>query len=259
MKKLIPSLLFLTLLLGACSPANSLPITESPTQSQVTASESNDQLETSREAVVAEIENDVTAKTESSSEFSSASVGLIIAVGDTIQTGDDSRAKLNLTPENTVVRVGPNSSFTLSKIENENGEPKTTLQLLFGKVFILLNGGSLEVQTPSGVASVRGSLLSVQYDPDTNRTRASCLEGECGLENEAGEEIEFTEGESVFIDEDGLLSEITAIDQDEILDWLEENPELDEFMDELPNPEEFPDFDDEWNDGTGSEESTENP
>ena len=247
MKKLITTLLFLTLMLSACSPASTPTKTDSATQppAESTASENNDQVETSREAVLSEIENDVTAKIESSSEFSSANVGMIIPIGGAIQTGDDSRAKLSLNPEGTILRVGPNSSFTLSQMDDENGEPKTTLELLFGKVFVLLNGGSLEVKTPSGVASVRGSLLSVQYNPETNRMRASCLEGECSLENEDGEEVEMTEGESVFIDEDGLLSDVTEIDQDEIVDWLVENPELNEFMEELPNPEEFPDFEDD--------------
>jgi hypothetical protein len=260
MKKIISSLLLLTMLLGACSPAIASPETQVTLLSEATAAGNSDQVETSREAVLSEIENDVTAKAESASEFSSASVGLIISVGDTLQTGNDSRAKLNLTPENTIVRVGPNSSFMLSKIENENGEPKTTLQLFFGKVFILLNGGSLDVETPSGVASVRGSLLSVQYSSEANRMRASCLEGECALENEAGTEVEFGEGESVFIDEEGAISEISEIDQDEIEAWLNENPELDEFMEDLPEPEEFPDFDDnEWyqEDGEPSTEEDE--
>jgi hypothetical protein len=254
MKKITSSLLFLTLLLCACSSSDSSPVTESSAPVEATDSGNGQQIETSREAVLSEIENDVSIQFDSSSEFVSAELNMVIPINGTIQTGDDSRAKLNLIPENTIVRVGPNSSFTLSQIEKENGEPKTTLQLLFGKVFILLNGGSLEAQTPSGVASVRGSLLSVQYNPDTNRMRASCLEGQCALKNKAGDEIEFTEGESVFIDESGLLSDIEAIDQDEILDWLEENPELIEFMDELPNPEDFPDFEnDEWNLNTNEE------
>lgn len=260
MRKTISSLLFLTLLLVACSPASTATDIASATQptAESTASENNQQVEAGREAILSDFENDVTAKIESSGEFSSASVGLIIPVGGTIQTGDDSRAKLNLTPENTIVRVGPNSSFTLSQMNNENGEPRTILQLLFGKVFILLNGGSLEVQTPSGVASVRGSLLSVQYDPETNRMRASCLEGECALENEDGEEVEMMEGESAFIDEAGEMSEVGEMDQDEVQDWLDENPELDEFMEEMPNPEEFPDFpDDEWNEESVEESSEE--
>lgn len=261
MKKLTASLLLLTLLLVACSSTPTTPetdATESPAV-ESTATENNDQLETSREALLSEIENDVTAKIESSSEFSSASVGMVIPIGGTIQTGDDSRAKLSLSPENTIVRVGPNSSFTLSQMNDENGEPKTTLQLLFGKIFILLNGGSLEVQTPSGVASVRGSLLSVEYDAETNRVRASCLEGFCSLENENGEEVEMTEGESAFIDEAGEMSEVGEMDQDEVQDWLEENPELDEFMDELPNPEDYPDFESDLNeetDDSATEESS---
>ena len=264
MKKLISSLLFLTLLLVACSPASIptetfLATEESLTaEAESTASENNQQVEAGREAVLSEIENDVTAKIDTSSEFSSATVGLIIPIGGTIQTGDDSRAKLSLNPDGTIIRVGPNSSISFSEITESNGEPKTTLELLFGKVFVLLNGGSLEVETPSGVASVRGSLLSVQYNPETKRTRASCLEGECSLENEAGEEVEMTEGESAFIDETGEMSEVGEMDQDEVQDWLEENPELNEFMEEMPNPEDFPDLeDDEWNEESSSEETIE--
>lgn len=249
MKNLITSLLLLTLLLSACASATSTPemnaAESSPTQSDTT--DNNHQAETNREAVVSEIENNVTAKIESPGEFLSATVGMIIPVGGTIQTGANSRAKLNLTPENTIVRLGANSSFTLLHISNQSDKPTTTLELLFGKIFILLNGGSLEVQTPSGVASVRGSLMSVQYDIKTNRVRAVCLEGFCSLENKNGDEVDLTEGESVFVDEDGLLSDVVEIDQDEIEDWLEETPELDEFIDELPNPEEYPNFeDDEW-------------
>lgn len=246
MRKLTTSLLLLALCLGACSSATSTP------EVKPTVSENSNPVETSREAVVTEIENDVIV------ESSPASVGMVINAGQTIQTGENSRAKLNLTPEGTIVRVAPNSSFTLSQIDEENGAPKTTLELLFGKVFVLLKGGSLEVETPSGVASVRGSLLSVQYNPKTNKVRASCLEGICSLQNEAGEEIEFTENQSVFIDEDGNLSEIEAIDQDEIEEWLEFS-ELDEFMDELPNPEDYPDVKDDSSEDSGDDNSAENP
>ncbi len=246
MKKITSTLLLLTLCLGACSPASSSSETDLPTAQVPTApvestvEENIDQPETSREALISEIQNNVTARMNTSSEFSSATVDMIIPVGGTVQTGDDSRAKLNLTPENTIVRVGPNSSFTLTQIDNENGEPKTTLELLFGKIFILLNGGSLEVQTPSGTASVRGSLLSVQYNPDTQAIRAVCLEGFCSLENETGDEIDLVEGEAALIDDEGVLSDVLEIDKDEILDWLEENPELENFMEELPDPELFP-------------------
>lgn len=244
MKKIISSLLLLTLFLLACSPTDATP---EPVEVEVTAAGNSDPVETSREAILSEIENEVVV------ESSPASVGMVISVGQTVQTSENSRAKLTLLPEGTIVRIAPNSSFTLSQIDQQNGEPKTTLELFFGKVFVLLKGGSLDVQTPSGIASVRGSLLSVQYNPQTNKVRASCLEGFCSLENEAGEEIKFTENQSVFIDADGHLSQIGEIDQDEIEEWVEFS-ELEEFMEELPNPEDYFDFeDDEWYEDTSED------
>jgi hypothetical protein len=149
---------------------------------------------------------------------------------------------VDLLPDGTIIRVGPNSSFSIPKLAEENGEPTTTIQLIFGKVFILLNGGSLDVETPSGVASVRGSLLSVEYDPQTKRVNAACLEGHCGIKNEDGEEVEIPEGQESFI-EDGELPIVPFLmDQDEVQAWLDENPDLDLFLPELPNPEDFPDL-----------------
>jgi hypothetical protein len=98
------------------------------------------------------------------------------------------------------------------------------------------------VETASGVASVRGSLLSVSFDPQSNRVQAVCLEGQCTLENEDSDIRELEEGESAYIDENGELFELDGIDQDEISDWLDEAPELGEFLDDLPDPEDFPEF-----------------
>ncbi|MEN9563232.1 MAG: FecR protein, partial [Chloroflexota bacterium] len=171
-----------------------------------------------------------------------AESGFVIQTGGALQTGADGRARLDLKPEGTIVRVAPNSAFTLPQITEENGEPKTTLSLLFGKIFVLLNGGSLDVETPSGVASVRGSLLSVSVDPASNRLQAVCLEGHCALTNGNGDSQELEEGQSAYVDENGELFELDEIDQDEIQDWIDEAPELGEFLEELPDPENFPEI-----------------
>src|SRR5688572_24402991 len=100
MKKIITTLLFLTLLLSACSsnstPTETFLATEESATAESTASENSSQTQSGREAVLSEIENDVSAQTESSSEFLSASVGMVIPVGGTIRTGDDSRVKVDL-------------------------------------------------------------------------------------------------------------------------------------------------------------------
>lgn len=251
MKRIISALLLLTLWLGACTssptaaPAlstESAPgaVTSAPAESAPT--ENSEQAAAGREAVVSEFENEVMVRAEADGEFISAEVGFIIREGGALQTGANGRARLDLMPEGTIVRVAPNSAFTLPQVVEIEGEPKTTLNLFFGKIFVLLNGGSLDVQTTSGVASVRGSLLSVSINPETGRLQATCLEGHCTLENEVGEEVELVEGESAFVDEDGTVTELDGIDQDEIQEWLDEAPELGEFLEELPDPETYPQF-----------------
>lgn len=247
MNKVTSALLLFALGLGACasSPTPAAAVsTESAAQSDSAPAETNaagnsDPAPAAREAVVSEFENEVMVRATSDGEFILATAGVILQQGGALQTSADGRARLDLKPEGTVVRVAPNSAFTLAELTETNGEPKSAISLFFGKIFVMLNGGSLDVQTPSGVASVRGSLLSVSFNPETGRAQAVCLEGVCSLNNEGGESVELEEGESAFVDEDGSLNELDAIDHDEILDWLEEAPELDQFMEEIPNPEEY--------------------
>lgn len=248
MNKITSALLLLAFVLGACAssptPAATLPIepapeTDSAPPAESTTAETSEQAPAAREAIVSEFENEVVVRATSEGEFILATAGFILQQGGALQTSADGRARLDLQPEGTVVRVAPNSAFTLAELTETNGEPKSAISLFFGKIFVMLNGGSLDVQTPSGVASVRGSLLSVSFNPESKRVQAVCLEGVCSLENEGGEIVELGEGESAFVDEEGSLNELDAIDQDEILDWLEEAPELDQFMEETPNPEEY--------------------
>lgn len=251
MKRIVTALLLLSIGLGACASNPSAPQTdstepaaasESTAPAESTLTESSDPATAAREAVVSEFENEVVVRTASDGEFIPAESGFVIQAGGGLQTGADGRARIDLKPDGTIVRVAPNSAFTLPEITTVDGEPKTTLSLVFGKIFVLLNGGSLDVETPSGVASVRGSLLSVSSDPATKRLQAVCLEGHCALENENGETQELEEGESAYIDENGELFELEGIDQDEIQEWLDEAPELGEFLDELPDPENFPEI-----------------
>ncbi len=245
MKKFNSALLILIFLLAACAPAvpaTDAVIKDSP-QPSATETDATPQAATSaREGVISEIENIVSIRKTSTDEAVAAEQGMIVLEGGIVETGDGGRVRVDLMPEGTIVRVGPNSSFQVSQLVEEGGEPKTTLELLFGKVFILLKGGTLSVETPSGVASVRGSLLSVEYDPETKRINAACLEGDCSLQGEDGDEIDIPEGEASFIDEGELPMEPFPMDQDEVQDWLDENPDLDLFMTELPDPEDYPDL-----------------
>lgn len=245
MSRLLTTLLLLTLILGACQKSRPAPQldTTKPEASALPASVQSPAT-TTRQAVVTEIKNTANVRLTSDSEALPAESGMVIQTGGGLETGDDGHARMDLKPEGTIVRVGPNSSFLIPQITEENGQPKTTIQLLFGKMYILLNGGSLDVKTASGTASVRGSLLGVEYYPGQNAIKATCFEGHCALENEQGNEVELDEGESSYIEGDNAPTEPEVVDQEDVQALLDETPELPEFMEELPNPEDFPDYQD---------------
>jgi len=130
------------------------------------------------------VENDVKASIRADMEPMPAAEGLKIFVTGKVITGDASRAELQLSPEETLVRVGAHSQFVLKERFQE--EEKTTLRLLLGKLWVILRGGTLDVETSSGTAAVRGSLMSVAYNPETGQMTVTCLEGHCALSNDLG-------------------------------------------------------------------------
>jgi hypothetical protein len=243
--KKLSALLLLALWLSACAPSPaSAPTASTETAAPVESAPeaTSEQAGAAREAILSEFENEVIVRADSEGEYVPAEAGFLIQAGGALQTGANGRARLDLNPEGTIVRVAPNSAFTIPELSSENGQPKSSISLFFGKIFVLLNGGSLDVQTPSGVASVRGSLLSVSFNPSTGQIFAACLEGHCALINNNGAEVELEEGESAKADQDGEISEFEEIDQDEALEWLDEVPELNEFLEELPDLEDFPEI-----------------
>ncbi|MDK1027872.1 MAG: FecR domain-containing protein [Anaerolineae bacterium] len=155
---------------------------------------------------------------------------------------------MSLRPEGTIIRVGPNTIFTMQSLITQDNEPLTRIKLDFGKIWILLNGGSLEVETPSGVASVKGSLLGVSYDPDKEHMEAHCLEGYCTLGNNFGK-VEFTDGQESEIKGDIGPSNIEAMVETEIQEWVNENPDAWRYFDGEEIPDWMPEPDPEGLEG----------
>lgn len=157
--------------------------------------------------------------------FTQAAADAILEVNGQIQTGDDGRVRLDLS-SGTIIRVAPSSFFTLTSNDEVEGGLFTKIKLEAGKIFIVLNGGQTDVETPSGVASVRGSYLKVEVDPVTKDIHITCLEGTCSATNPNGEQIIFTNGQSVILfhqESDGswkspLLGDMTMEDFEE---WLQ--------------------------------------
>lgn len=172
-------------------------------------------------AVMAEISGDVQMR-QAGGAFTAAAEGARLSVGGQVQTGDDGRARLDLST-GTRVRVAPSSLFTLTANVQEGETLHTRFQLDLGRIWIILNGGSAEVTTPSGVASVRGSYLMVEVLPEGG-TRITCLEGTCGLRNASGA-VELNDGQSAIVTDASLPPQTGEMTLEDFQDWLDHNPE----------------------------------
>lgn len=104
-----------------------------------------------------------------------AFVGQVIAVGGTVRTLGRGNARIDLS-DGTIIRITPKSMFTLTELNPSTATPITQLKLFFGNVWVILNGGNLSVETPVGVASVRGSYMGVYYNSDIGLLKIGCLE-----------------------------------------------------------------------------------
>lgn len=182
---------------------------------------------------LSEISGKVDAKQGDETEFHPVQAGDILRVKDQVQTGEDGRARIDLS-SGTIIRVAPSSLFTLASNEESDGSLATKLKLELGRIYIILSGGSLDVETPSGVASVRGSYMMVEIDPVTRNVTVTCLEGHCSAGG-----IEFTNGQKVTLFYyDPATGQyrppfLEDMNDEDFQKWLEDNPEAKQILDQV--------------------------
>ncbi len=79
------------------------------------------------------------------------------------------------------------SVFSISEFGTDPAQAQTRIELTLGEVYVALKGGSLDVITPSGSASVSGSLLGITLAPGSTELVATCMEGVVKLQREGVE------------------------------------------------------------------------
>lgn len=141
---------------------------------------SNSTPNSARTAQLSELRNTVEARASETTDWQAAAEGDGLAAGGGVRTGDEARARVDIS-DGTIVRLAPNTEFTLRQFN----DPVTQWSLSAGKLWIsvtkALGGGAFEVETPNGVAAVRGSLMGVEYYPANGHMIITCLEGQCRL------------------------------------------------------------------------------
>lgn len=133
-----------------------------------------------RVALVIEAFGEAEVRANIDAEWTEAKFGLSLAQASQVRTGADGRMLLRLT-EGSKIRVGPNTTFTFTYLNPFPENTQTTLALDEGQVWLLLNGGALDVDMLGGNfrALARASYTSVDYDANAGTLFITCLQGTC--------------------------------------------------------------------------------
>lgn len=166
------------------------------------------------------VEGTVELRVGAKGKFAPAAAGQTMSVDDELKTGKDGRA-LVLLDDGTGVVLTADSSLDLKKEEGTHESPITQFFLNLGSVFTIGHGelapdASYEIDTPKGVATIRGSMLGVTYSA-AKGTQVTCMIGHCGAALN-GKEVELTGGKKVSITSTGV-SQPADMTSAEKLDW----------------------------------------
>ena len=197
------------------SPTPPATVTQSGSGITATAQNWKDSI------IVKEIEGSVQVRQSNQSSFTTATIDNELMPNGQVKTLELSKVRLEL-PDQSIVRLGPNSLLAYTgKVSISTGF-LTQVELETGKIWVILKGGALEISTPFGVASVSGSYMSVEVDPDKSTVYLTCLDGDCSLQNGvsttnlvAGQTAKITMNTPVIGD----------MTDEEVKEWLTSNPE----------------------------------
>jgi hypothetical protein len=105
---------------------------------------------------------------------------------DAVATSANTRAALRFVDDGSILRINPNSQVRLTT-GDEGGALVRTLELEFGEVWARVNrrdGAEFRIQTPAGVAAVKGTEFVVRVD--SAGATVITLEGVVEFFNEGG-------------------------------------------------------------------------
>lgn len=138
--------------------------------------------------------------TRASGSMDTAQVGERLRSGDQVATSSNTRAALRFTDDGSVLRVNPSSKLLLTS-GDERGVVVRTLNLEFGELWTRVTrhqGTTLRVQTPAGVAAVKGTEFVVRVDTH-GVTTVLTLEGVVEFFNGSGR-VDIPAGSKVVAD-----------------------------------------------------------
>jgi len=147
-----------------------LPLTILVTSTSVGCGQNSSNLSTL--TILSITEGDVFVMKTGADSWTGAEVGISLEVGDNIKTGDDSSAEITFFDGSTVeLQPGTEIEITSLDVSGDTGSTTVTLEQTIGATIsrvinIIDPASSYEVETPSGSAAVRGSIMVVCVTED---------------------------------------------------------------------------------------------
>lgn len=182
-----------------------------------------------RSARLSELLNDVRARVYyQSSAWEAAVDGLVVHRGGRVRTAEASKARLDIS-DGTIIRLAPSTEVFLQDL-TPSTDPVTQLWLRAGKLWLdvahVSGSGAFEIQTPTGVVAVRGTLLSVDYAPASGAVEVTCLQGQCQVAGTTGAAVDLSAGQQTSMAARGQAPAPAApMTYEQYQDWLDNVPE----------------------------------
>jgi hypothetical protein len=146
---------------------------------------------TSRVVVVKQLKGDVFIKKGGGKREFKAVDGMGLTEGDTVRTGKKSSVDL-VQEDGTSTTLGEYTNVLVADLEFENGGNQTTLKVWSGKLWNsvrnLLNANAeFNIETPTAVMGVRGTLFFVMLDEDNGTSKLSVMDGAVKIDKNTDE------------------------------------------------------------------------
>jgi len=118
-------------------------------------------------------------------QYVPAEKGGLLFEGDKIKTGELARAAI-LLDDGSLIRLNANSELFLK--DKKPGNQKSRLQLMLGHLWakVTKQENSLEIETPTAVAAIKGTQLELVFGPD-GKTTLIVWDGIVDLSNALGQ------------------------------------------------------------------------
>jgi hypothetical protein len=174
-------------------------------------------------AVVLKATGDVRVNRVAAKTPEKAGRGTRLHSGNVLRTGEESSAAMVFTDDKSILKVRANSKVNIAGQREESNILKT-LKLEFGQLWAKITRSTtpFRIETPSGVAAVKGTVFYLLSDPKGG-TLVFCLEGAVELANKLGKVL-VNAGETGMMD-DKTPPTSRPSNPNEVPNWADESGE----------------------------------